>query len=217
VTGKGVSAPRATRKTVTAINFGPVPTGTSENDSFTIYNDGNTDLTITSVVATDPVFTATPTSGVIASNDSQQFYVTVSPLNEQSRVGYIIINYDNSQPDSVLVTTDAVTGVKVIKEGVPAEFALNQNYPNPFNPSTTIRFDLPEASFVKLSVYNILGQEVAKLINGEMQAGSQSITWDINNTSGEALASGIYLYRISATSAQSGKEFKETKRMMLVK
>ncbi|MEW6194622.1 MAG: T9SS type A sorting domain-containing protein [Bacteroidota bacterium] len=86
-----------------------------------------------------------------------------------------------------------VTGVKEEAETsvIPNNYQLSQNYPNPFNPTTTIRFALPQASHVKLVVYNVLGQEVANLVNGYKDAGSYNIIWDAKN-----LASGIYVYRL---------------------
>ena len=88
----------------------------------------------------------------------------------------------------------------------PAEFALLQNQPNPFNPTTTLSFTLPDACDTQLIVYNISGQEVARLINGRMEAGSHQIVFDAAN-----LASGVYFYRIT------GNGFMATKRMMLVR
>src|SRR5258707_9469737 len=85
----------------------------------------------------------------------------------------------------------------------PAGDALHANYPNPFNPTTEIKFDLPEASTVRLSVFNILGQEVATLVNGMMGAGFQSVEWNTANREGAALPSGVYLYRLQATSVMS--------------
>jgi hypothetical protein len=76
---------------------------------------------------------------------------------------------------------------------LPTEYSLDQNYPNPFNPYTTIQFGLPKAGHVKLALYNILGQRVARLIDGYRQAGYHEVTWDAS-----MLASGIYLYRIEA-------------------
>ncbi len=70
-------------------------------------------------------------------------------------------------------------------------FALEQNYPNPFNPSTTIRFSIPQSSNVKLSVYNVVGQEISVLINGTIEAGSHEATFNTVN-----LSSGVYLYKL---------------------
>ncbi|MDQ7815737.1 MAG: T9SS type A sorting domain-containing protein [Melioribacteraceae bacterium] len=78
-------------------------------------------------------------------------------------------------------------------EIIPSSFELSQNYPNPFNPTTNIRFALPQASNVKLSVYNVLGQQVAQLINEYKEAGTYIINWDASD-----ISSGIYIYRIEA-------------------
>ena len=81
---------------------------------------------------------------------------------------------------------------------VPAEFALAQNFPNPFNASTTINFQLPLASRVELTVYSISGQRVRTLINGTLPAGHHRLQWDGRNERGEPVASGAYLYQLSA-------------------
>lgn len=88
----------------------------------------------------------------------------------------------------------------------PAEFALFQNYPNPFNPGTTIPFDLPEAGSVKLQIFNLLGQEVARLVDGRLAAGSYTITWSADN-----LRAGAYFYRLKANSRIA------VKKLLLVK
>ncbi len=90
--------------------------------------------------------------------------------------------------------------------GFPTAFALSQNYPNPFNPTTTIRYQLPEASDVTLTLYNASGQEIATLVQGRQDAGYYSVVW---NT--EGMASGIYFYQLDA-----GK-FTATKKMVVVK
>jgi hypothetical protein len=101
---------------------------------------------------------------------------------------------------------DKVTSVPVEAPEIPTTFKLYQNYPNPFNPSTTISYDLPVRSRVKLTVYNILGQEVAILVDSEQEPGRYNINFDATG-----LPSGIYFYRLEA-----GK-FVETKKMILVK
>jgi hypothetical protein len=81
---------------------------------------------------------------------------------------------------------------------LPTAFELFQNYPNPFNPTTSIRFDLAAPSRVTLAIYNILGQEVIRLADGDFPAGSHAVVWDGRDGNGRTAASGIYIYRISA-------------------
>ena len=89
---------------------------------------------------------------------------------------------------------------------VPRAFALDQNYPNPFNPVTNIEYSLPHSGDVTLIIYNLRGQEVARLIDGGQVAGNHSVTWDASN-----FASGIYFYRLQAG------DFIQTKKMVLLK
>jgi len=86
-----------------------------------------------------------------------------------------------------------VTGIAREKEILPAQFALKQNYPNPFNPSTTIKYELPKASHVTLTVYDLLGREVARLVNDLEEPGYKTVEWN-----GGELASGVYFYRLQA-------------------
>jgi hypothetical protein len=89
---------------------------------------------------------------------------------------------------------------------LPSTFTLYQNYPNPFNPVTTITFDLPHSSQVRLDVYNMLGQRLAKLVDGYLPPGKYSTLWD----SGDA-PSGVYLYRIQADN------FVDSRKMLLLR
>jgi len=89
---------------------------------------------------------------------------------------------------------------------IPSKFILSQNYPNPFNPSTSIQYAVPENQFVSLKVYDLLGKEVATLVNEEQQAGYYSIDFNSSN-----LATGMYIYKIQAGN------FIETKKMILLK
>lgn len=102
--------------------------------------------------------------------------------------------------NSLVVTSEELSDVS------PVHFSLSQNYPNPFNPSTNISFELPKAGLVQLKVYNLLGQEVASLVNGRMNSGNHTVKFDASRHS-----SGVYIYRLV-----SGDQ-SITKKMMLIK
>ncbi|MCK4574093.1 MAG: M6 family metalloprotease domain-containing protein, partial [candidate division Zixibacteria bacterium] len=89
---------------------------------------------------------------------------------------------------------------------LPEDFSLAQNYPNPFNPNTEISFTLPSRAEVRLSVYNLLGQRVMDLARGEMPAGTHTVSWDGADESGNAVASGLYLYRLVADGMTMSKK-----------
>ena len=146
--------------------------------------------------------------------------LAVNPKLTASQIKSIIL----STADSIMTTAGVV---KILNPGVavraakdynstiaavsgtpnpPKSFSLSQNYPNPFNPTTTIEFQIPERSFVKLSVFNALGQEVAVLVDEEKSPGKYTVTFD-----GSKLSSGIYFYRLEAGN------FVETKKMIFVK
>ena len=95
-------------------------------------------------------------------------------------------------------------------QALPQGFALGQNYPNPFNPSTVIPYQLPTAAHVRLEVFNVLGQHLATLVDGERPAGIHTAMWDATNAAGQAVAAGVYIYRLRG----AGVEL--TRRMVLV-
>ncbi|MBM3264752.1 MAG: T9SS type A sorting domain-containing protein [candidate division Zixibacteria bacterium] len=103
-----------------------------------------------------------------------------------------------------------------VKVGPPAAFALDQNFPNPFNPSTAIRYELPKTGAVKLSVYNILGQEVVTLVEAHQTAGFHTIVWNGLNESKQRVASGVYFYRITVRDGDR-VEFATARKMLLLK
>ncbi len=80
----------------------------------------------------------------------------------------------------------------------PTETALLGNYPNPFNPSTTITYTVAQTTLVTLKIFNTLGEEIATLVNEMQPAGVRSATWNGRNSNGASIASGIYMYRLSA-------------------
>ncbi len=96
--------------------------------------------------------------------------------------------------------------VEQLSPTAPKTFLLEQNYPNPFNPSTTIRYQLPVASEVKLEVYDVLGKKVATLVSERQAAGYYQYVWNA-----DGLTSGVYFYRLQAGT------FTQTKKMILVK
>lgn len=102
-------------------------------------------------------------------------------------------------------------GIKTKNNYYPNNYYLKQNHPNPFNPYTKIEFGIPELTFVKVSVYNSIGQEVRTLVNSTLPSGNYSIIFDAKDNYGNNLSSGIYFYSIVS------KSFSETKRMVLVK
>jgi len=97
------------------------------------------------------------------------------------------------------ISTDVLT-TEEADVVTPNEFALLGNYPNPFNPVTTLRFDLDYTSKVNLTVYNILGNEIITLQNGELQAGRHAIQWNASNAYGQKVPSGLYLYKVTSDS-----------------
>ena len=108
--------------------------------------------------------------------------------------------------------SDIITDVKEISNSIPNNFVLSQNYPNPFNPSTIINFSLPKASFVTLKIYDVLGKEVATLVNEELKAGSYKFNFNANN-----LTSGIYFYRLQVYTPVHAGNFTQTKKMILLR
>jgi hypothetical protein len=113
----------------------------------------------------------------------------------------------NSSPKlwQIILPTGAATSVKE-KQSLPVSYALAQNYPNPFNPATMINYQLAMNSFVTVKVYDELGREVARLVNGDQSAGSHSVRWD-----GENFSSGVYFYCLSAGN------YHAVKKMVLMK
>lgn len=158
-----------------------------------------------------------PGTGVIARlvfevMDDQAQEITLEAVrleNPFHTLAFISVNNDKEGKQRIVTIEPQFEDVVVAlgaAGAVPSSFALQQNYPNPFNPTTQISFDLPQASRVELSVYNVLGQKVETLIDGAMDAGTHQIEWN-----GDGNSSGIYFYRLQADN------FSATKKMMMLK
>ncbi len=142
----------------------------------------------------------------LASNSSHQIIPAWNDI-ENSKVKILIDNGNDGTIDDSMLISNEITEIKDrYSSSVPKTFTLYQNYPNPFNPSTTIKYDIPNQAHVTLIVYNILGEEVAVLVNGEKQPGSYDVKFD-----GGRLSSGIYFYSIQTENKII------TKKMILLK
>ncbi len=152
--------------------------------------------------------------GVIAKlvfevNDATITDISIEEVTLENPYHALTFVYRNDE-GSILTSSPEFSGTTVALsngvDGLPESFGLMQNYPNPFNPSTQISFSLPNAENVNLSVYNVLGQKVITLVDGQMEAGVHVVQFDGSN-----LASGMYFYRIDT------EGFSETKKMIMLK
>ena len=133
------------------------------------------------------------------------------PTNGEIVIAFAILAGDNLadlQANTIAAKTkyNSLVSITNFNSQIPDEYSLSQNYPNPFNPSTNIKFSLTRSGFTTLKVYNMLGKEVSKLVNANLQAGSYDYNWDAS-----AFNSGVYFYKLES------EGFAETKRMLLVK
>ena len=96
-------------------------------------------------------------------------------------------------------------------KNIPNHYALHDAYPNPFNPLTTINYDLPKDSFVRICIYDLMGRQIKTLVNENMMAGYRSINWNATNNLSQPVSAGLYIYTIQAG------EFMKTKKMVLIK
>ena len=152
-------------------------------------------------------------TGFVKENDGLPSNPKVSALSGrviQTRSGeetemYIGL-YENNSTGAKIYKRTFVVGVEEITSEVPTSYELEQNYPNPFNPNTTIEFSIPEQSFVKLEVFNTLGEKVITLVSEELNAGSYKYDWNAAN-----LPSGIYYYSLIADG------FVKTRKLVLLK
>jgi hypothetical protein len=135
------------------------------------------------------------------SNTRVYYYVYAIDTYDQSSAQSNRVNYTED-----LIQKQAHNGLGEDHPDLPKEISLAANYPNPFNPTTTIYYTLPEDKYVTLTVYNVLGQEVKRLVDGTENAGYKTATFDANN-----LQSGVYYYRFTAGN------FTQVKKMLLLK
>ena len=133
-------------------------------------------------------------------------------LEEGDEIIRLIGTIDGLEGDEVEITLSDPGAAKAAVQTRPEAFALADNFPNPFNPTTTIKYALPQAADVELTVYNVVGQAVRTLVAEHQSAGRYAVEWDATNDSGHSLSSGMYFYRL-----QAGGEFLEVKKMLLLR
>ena len=137
--------------------------------------------------------------------------LTLETANDSLYVWMIVYGRDEHLYMGITILSEEFIDTDVNTEYLPDKFALFQGYPNPFNPITTINFSIPESGFVTLVIYNIMGQKVRELVDGNVQTGAHSVVWDGKDDSGETVSSGVYISRL-----KSGKNVTAS-RMLLMK
>ncbi|HCV42857.1 MAG TPA: hypothetical protein DGH68_05200 [Bacteroidetes bacterium] len=181
-----------------------------------ISNTGNADLiwgimdtSNTAWATAVPSFGSTPVGQLVSSTVTFRSVGLTPNTTYTSRL--LVLNNDQLTGTIVLPISLRVTPLSDVGEkgqSIPTAFALRQNYPNPFNPETNISFDLPKSTFVTLTVFNLLGQEVGTLVNGQLPAGTHNYVVGGENF---GLTSGVYFYRLSAS------DFVQTRKMVLLR
>jgi hypothetical protein len=198
------------------LQFGQVDTtgNTSVVITLWVYNGGaEQNLNVTNMVINPagirPHYSLSRTTMTVAPGDSEFVDVTFNPNAVNTFNGVLVItnNSNNAPTKNVVIRGQGVAGQAAGDPlEMPTQFELSQNFPNPFNPSTEISFALPQVSDVRLSVYNMLGQQVDVLAAGTFNAGYHTVTFDATQ-----LPAGLYFYRIEAG------DFTAIRKMMLLK
>jgi len=185
---------------------------TDNGTSWTTVNNGLTNNNVrTLAVSGSKLFAGTDGSGVFLSTNNGASWTIASTGLTNTIVNALVVS------DTFLFAgtgdgvwrrplSEIITGIEYQIDGTPSQFELEQNYPNPFNPSTTIKYSIPTSEFVTLKIFDVLGNEIATLVNENKSAGSYEINFNASN-----LSSGIYLYTLQAES------YTQTKKLILLR
>lgn len=172
-------------------------TGTSNDDELSLF------IFSGAIPGTEP----TPTIGPITGAQTDSPDIARVALRQGSASNAAVLNIDGFR---MFRNWTNIVGIKPLGN-IAESFALSQNYPNPFNPSTNIKFSIPERGYVVLKVYDLLGREVASILEENYSLGTYEVDFNANG-----LGSGIYMYRMNFVS-ETGKEYSDTKKLALVK
>jgi hypothetical protein len=151
-----------------------------------------------------PVYADDNSEAATGMRAGDQFYLQVGDVVTDERFTW------TANGDRIEIASLS-TANSVGESSLPGDYSLGQNYPNPFNPSTQIRFVMPQAGKARMEIFNVLGRLIATPFDDEAAAGENIVIWDGRNSVGEPVASGVYLYRLTADN------YSETKKMMLLK
>jgi photosystem II stability/assembly factor-like uncharacterized protein len=180
---------------------------TDEGTSWTQCANGLEDTTVNDIIASHgTLFAGTQLKGVYASTDAGASWKPINDGLACPHINRLLVHGQDLYAGTINEGVwrrplSEVTGVEAEGLSAPSTFQLEQNYPNPFNPSTRIKYELPRSSDVRLTVYDLLGREVAVLANDRMEAGVHTAKFD-----GSALSSGMYVYRLEAGGAVLSKK-----------
>jgi hypothetical protein len=199
------------------LDFGSVEIGGIVDKEFSIDNNSAEPVILSGIYHTNDVFAINQTFPVIIpSNDNITLQIFFSPVDVNNYIDTLNIRSDS---ESSLINSQMIikgSGTDVSSTGNEEtrinNYSLTQNYPNPFNPSTKINWQLANSSYVSLKVYDLLGREVAVLVNGERSAGNYETEFSANE-----LSTGVYIYTLNAIDKSTGKLFTDTKKMCLIK
>ena len=213
-TAMGTSATVTVTITVSNVNRAPVFTATIPNGVVVkVHKAPNPVFYTFQYAGNDPdgspvaySLIAAPTGASITTDGLFSWSPSIAQAGSSFVVTVQISDGTLTALSTVIIFADPVITSVNEYSGIPTEYVLMQNYPNPFNPSTSIRFGLPTESSVRLSVFNILGQEVALLVNQTMSAGYHKVDFDASQ-----LTSGLYFYKVQS------EKFVQVKKMLLMK
>ena len=163
----------------------------------------------------DLLLAGTNGGGVFFSADGQSW----QPVNDgltNNRIFSLTIHprghtFAGTNGSGVFASFGGITTTVPLPALIPEGFSLEQNFPNPFNPDTGIHFRLPQKHHVKLTIFNLLGEKVRTLIDGDYPAGNHEVRWDGKDDSGNPTPTGLYVYRLRAG------EYSQARKMSLVR
>ncbi|MCC6475814.1 carboxypeptidase-like regulatory domain-containing protein, partial [bacterium] len=174
--------------------------GGTYTQSFTLNAANSCDWSYDITISEGSWLSVSPASGIVAPDGSQQITLTFDASDLP--VGFysceLHITHNGASGMILIPVTLDLASAADPSQNLPTEFALRGNYPNPFNAQTTISFDLPVASSVNVAVHNLLGQEIAVLQRGVLQAGYHTLNWTAKANNGASLPTGLYFLRMTA-------------------